>query len=107
MARKQIVLRCFAKHQGDLWVAFCVDLNLAAQSNTLEDAKRRLHSQIDDYMEDLHGVHKEHAADLFPRRAPVRIMAGYFVARVLAGLAPIFRGRPSKRAEAFHEAAYC
>lgn len=105
--RKQVALRCFAKYSGGVWVAFCVDLNLAAQAETLVDARRKLHSQIDDYIEELHGVHKQHAADLFPRRAPLRIMAWYFVARIVTGVSFIFRGYSASRAAAFREAVYC
>lgn len=107
MARKQHKLRCFAMREkaSGQWLAFCVDLNLAVQAPTLTEAQRKLHEQVVDYIEDLRGVHAEHAKDLFPRPAPLRIRAWYAFARVVGGLALILRGRESTRARPFVEVA--
>lgn len=109
MAPKKHALRCFAyreKSSGQ-WLAFCVDLNLAVQADSMAAAKNKLHEQIVEYAEDLRGVNAEHARELFPRPAPLRIRALYYVARAFAGAAPLFRGRDSTRARLFMETARC
>lgn len=74
-------LRCFAfKEKSGQWVAMCVDLSLAAQADSLKEVKASLNSQIESYLEDLNGIDREHVSDLFPRRAPFRVMALYYYA---------------------------
>lgn len=48
-----IVVRCYARKSDDQWVAVCVDLCLAAQGDSCDEAKTRLHSQVEDYVMDL------------------------------------------------------
>ena len=68
------------------WVAYCLDLNLAAQSDTFKDAKIRLEAQIRGYVADLNGVDKAHAEYLLSRRAPLNLWARYYFAKVANAL---------------------
>ena len=36
MRARDMILRCYGEHDGDLWVAVCVDLSLAAQAESLK-----------------------------------------------------------------------
>lgn len=54
-----------------LWVAVCLDFSLAAQGNTLQDAKDGLHGQVLAYVNEAMTVDAEHARELLLRRAPL------------------------------------
>lgn len=80
MRVNDLLLRCFAVREGDQWVAMCVDLSLAAQADTLDEAKAKLKEQVGHYLADaLIGPDREHAAYLLKRRAPVRIWVAYWM----------------------------
>lgn len=71
MEPKQLILRCYGKRVGNQWVAVCVDLCLAAQGSSSEEARRKLFVQIDEYVHDaLIGDDSEHAEYLLTRKAP-------------------------------------
>ena len=76
----QLRLRCYAEQQGpDLWVAVCIDLCLAAQGETCQEAKSRLNAQIDSYVEDAFTVDRAHFHQLIPRKAPLRQRLKYYL----------------------------
>lgn len=85
MRPNQMFLRCFAEREGDQWVAMCVDLSLAAQADSLEEAKSKLHAQIREYWHDaLCGEDRDHAEYLLThRKAPTSVMLRYWYARLL------------------------
>lgn len=62
-------LRCYAKEDGDVFVAVCIDLSLAAQGSTIEEAKANLDSQINFYIKDVIENERGHLSDLVPRKA--------------------------------------
>lgn len=47
-----VSLRCFVVQRETYFVAVCLDVCLAAQDETLEGAKQKLHDQVLDYMMD-------------------------------------------------------
>lgn len=67
-----LIVRCMARRQGDVYVALCLDLTLAAQAPTLDEARARLHAQIVGYVRDAFTVDLAHAAELLTRKAPLR-----------------------------------
>lgn len=78
MRPRDLILRCFAERIGDQWQAFCIDLNLAAQGDSLAEVKTKLDAMIQEYMFDaFEGEDSAHAADLFPRPAPLSIRLRY------------------------------
>lgn len=81
MRRGPFYVRCYAKKDGDQWVAVCVDLCLAAQADSYEDAKRKLDSQVRDYVFEALTVDQEHAAELLARKAPLANRIEYWVIR--------------------------
>lgn len=65
-------LRCYAKKEGALFVAVCIDLCLAAQGATIEEAKANLDSQIAFYLEDVCTTEREYLEQLLNRKAPLQ-----------------------------------
>lgn len=68
----ELTVRCMAWREGGHWVAACVDLTLAAQGATVEEARCKLHEQIASYVTEAVTVDAEHAEELLSRRAALR-----------------------------------
>lgn len=89
----KLILRCYADKEGDQWQAFCLDLSLAAQASSFEEAKGKLERMILDYVHDaLAGEDREYAADLLARRAPARYWLRYYFYMFLCRVGSIQRG---------------
>ncbi|MEA1049250.1 hypothetical protein U5801_05445 [Lamprobacter modestohalophilus] len=83
MFPNQLRLRCYAEHQGPrLWVAVCIDLCLAAQGETCEEARNKLDAQIDQYVEEAFTVDRAYFDQLIPRKAPLRQRVKYYLAHL-------------------------
>lgn len=80
MKAPELILRCMAEQDGDVWVAQCLDLCLAAQGDSLPEAKVKLEAMIEDYIEEAFGPDREHAAYLLRRKAPWSEWAKYYQA---------------------------
>jgi predicted RNase H-like HicB family nuclease len=80
-----LILRCFAERAEGQWQAVCVDLCLAAQGDTLQEAREKLHAMIAEYVYDaLAGEDRAFADQLLVRRAPLSILARYHWLGLLA-----------------------
>lgn len=90
MPMKKQYLRCFAEYSGGVWVAYCVDLGLGAQSNDYDDARTKLEAQIRD-------LSPEEARMLLTRGAPFWLHARYWLARVIVAFARAVGHRPVRR----------
>ncbi len=78
MKPRDMVLRCYAEEIDGQWQAFCIDLNLAAQADTFEDARVSLHSMIGSYVYDaIEGEDQDYADQLLTRRAPISLRLRY------------------------------
>jgi len=53
MKPTEILLRCYMEKKNGYWQAFCIDLSLAVQGDTIEEVKGKLHEQIYDYLNDI------------------------------------------------------
>nr|WP_298117365.1 hypothetical protein [uncultured Pseudomonas sp.] len=79
MKPKDILLRCYAERKEGYWQAFCIDLCLAVQGDSLQEVQSKLHSQITDYLTDIfEGEDRPYAAQLLSRKAPAAIIARYY-----------------------------
>jgi predicted RNase H-like HicB family nuclease len=80
-----LVVRCMAKREGNVWVASCLDFSLAVQGDSLSEAKQKLAEQIvyyvDEALED-----KEFGPQLLRRRAPLQQWIEYYLARFIGVL---------------------
>ena len=65
-----LVLRCYAVNEKNVWSAVCIEFSLAAQGDSFAEAKKKLGAQIDSYVTDAFTVDREHAGYLLTRRAP-------------------------------------
>lgn len=81
MRTKDLVLRCYAVQKKGAWEVFCLDFSLAAQADTLQEAKAKLEEMIKEYVFDaLIGEDKEYADQLLHRSAPFSEWLKYYVA---------------------------
>lgn len=81
---RQMILRCYAEQKGQVWQAFCLDINLAAQGSTLQEVKRKLHEQIEEYLFDaLSGADRKYADQLLSRKAPASLWVRYYLFKSL------------------------
>ena len=92
MKKQKRVFRCYAKHTGGLWVACCIDLTLAAQAETLTEAKRKLHAQMVDYIREAYTIDRAHTAALMNRKAPLVSRLEYYVACLFGHLGKVKNG---------------
>ena len=68
-----IYIRCYARKSQGQWVAVCLNFSLAAQGDSFEEARDKLRSQVDEYIDDaINGPDRQHAHYLMNRRAPLR-----------------------------------
>jgi hypothetical protein len=81
MRDRQITLRCYAENKArGLWVAVCIDLNLAVQGESYREVRKKLDKQIDDYLQDaLVGEDSKYVTQLIPRRAPRKFFLKYYL----------------------------
>jgi hypothetical protein len=81
-----LTLRCYVEREVDgSWFAMCIDLNLCAQATTVDEAKRKLHAQVEQYVREALTVDREHAHRLLNRRAPLSFIVRYhFIASLCA-----------------------
>lgn len=84
MGVKQLLLRCFAKKiDGDQWAAVCLELNLAAQASSFEDAVRKLEDMIHSYVKEALEEDHQYADQLLQRRAPMSLYIEYYKAKMM------------------------
>jgi hypothetical protein len=91
MSPQNLIVRCMARRDGDLFVAMCLDFSLAAQGNTLEEARRKLQAQIADYVGQAFTVDREHAEELLTRKAPLRHRLLYWFGVLEARIKPALK----------------
>lgn len=78
LAPVQLTVRCFAEKEADQWLAFSIELGLAAQADTLPEVKHKLEAMISTYVHDaVAGEDREHAYELLTRKAPLSVRLRY------------------------------
>lgn len=92
----ELLLRCYVKRERLCWVAICIDLCLAAQAESQEEAQKKLESMISTYVADALGKHKEYASQLLSRKAPISQIAFYYRALLLNKVMSVL-GKESKK----------
>ena len=93
MKPNDLLVRCMAWRDGDLWIAASIDFGLVAQAYTPAEAKQKLHEQISSYVTEALGTDRENAEYLLSRKAPAVDQLRYAFWWFLAN-------RPSLRAAA-------
>ena len=78
------MLRCYANKRGDQWQAICIDLCLAVQGDSFQEARQKLESMMLEYVYDaLAGEDREFADQLLNRKAPFSQVATYYGIKLL------------------------
>lgn len=75
------ILRCMVYREGDLFVAACIDLTLASQANSPDEAVRKLECQISNYIKEAVSESK-YAMNLINRKAPSSWFLKYYYIKV-------------------------
>ncbi len=90
-------LRCFAQQENDKsWFAICIDLNLFAQGETANEARKKLHAIIADYLTEALTVDEQYIDDLIPRRAPFYFIFRYYWLMLSTNLDGIIKHTPAQ-----------
>lgn len=100
---KSITLRCYAKKEGNQWVAVCIDLSLAAQADSLAAAKEKLESMITTYVSEARGIHQAYAEQLLSRKAPISQRIFYGWLKVMSGFMALMKRTQRDSALVFSE----
>ncbi len=90
MERKIKKLRVFARKKGDFWVAFCLDLNLAVQASSAEEARKEIRLAVEEHLDYVNFLNQsgnhEAAMKMINRPAPASIWAKYYFLFALSKL---------------------
>ena len=72
-----LVFHGYVKREDKQWVAVCVDLNIAAQGDTKEEAVSVCAEMIDDYLSYVCETHADELDKFIPRFAPPELIAEF------------------------------
>jgi predicted RNase H-like HicB family nuclease len=75
---KDLLLHTVIEKEGDLYSAICLELNVASQGKTIDEAKANLREAVELYLEDVYETGDE--KEFIPRPAPVEEWLKYFQA---------------------------
>ena len=81
--KKSLIFRCYAKKEGSQWVAVCIDLSLAAQADSCNEATEKLELMMLSYVDEALGVHSAYSKQLLSRKAPLPQILFYYFASFL------------------------
>ena len=66
---QKLLLHNLIEKEGDLYSAICLELNVASQGETIEEAKKNLQEAVELYLEDV--IESGDEQDFIPRPAPM------------------------------------
>ena len=100
MDAQNLLLRIYGERTDGQWSLINLEFSLAAQAETLEEAKAILASQIKEYVADaITGEDRAHAGQLLSRRAPLKYWVKYWLGMLRCRV----MGRSSNSEKAFVE----
>lgn len=84
IAPSNLILRCYAHRlSGERWYGVCLDLNLAAEADSFDELKRKLHEMISSYFACVLDTNdKDSIPDLLSRKAPLIDWIKYYLIRL-------------------------
>lgn len=82
MIYKNLIIKCYAKQTRNVWVALCLNYNLATQADTSEEAKTKLEEQIVSYVDEAL-QDKIYGQQLLQRKAPISNWIEYYIIKFL------------------------
>lgn len=92
---ENVSFRGYTKKEGQVWVAVCIDLNIAAQGATSDEATRECQEMIDEYLLYVCSTYPKELHKYIPRPAPQELIEEWraIVARVFT---PLRKNAPRK-----------
>ena len=103
MKTDDLLLRCYVERQGQLWVAVCIDLCLAAQDYDANEVVSKLHLQIVDHLNEAF-KEKDFTNQLLSRKAPLRFRAKFYWICLKSIVRGWFASQAQGKEKVFHEA---
>lgn len=85
----------------------CIDLSLAAQGATFNEARERLDAQMREYVHEALTVDREHAAELLSRKAPLYQRLTWHALNLLSKVKLRQPGRAKNFSESFSVVPNC
>ena len=82
-------LRGYVIREGSVWTATCIDLTLAAQGDSPEDALQCLKDTVDEYVRQAIGEDQAFKDQLLNRRAPASEYLKYYCIKILEAVAKV------------------
>jgi len=73
---QKLLLHNLIEKEGDLYSAICLELNVASQGETIEEAKNNLQEAVELYLEDV--IESGDKQDFIPRPAPMQEWIRFF-----------------------------
>lgn len=89
-------LRCYARKEGDHYVAMCVDLNVATQADSMEEVKKDLFDAIRGYLICVNQL-GDKGKHLLHRRAPLSYWMEYYTIMILQKIISHIHRTPGDR----------
>jgi hypothetical protein len=88
MAPKHLILRCYGQRKDGKWFGVCLELNIAAEADSLPELKKKINSMISSYIEAVCETDdKASIPDLLRRRAPLSDWIHYYSIRAFCSIA--------------------
>jgi len=87
---QKLLLHNLIEKEGDIYSAICLELNVASQGETIEEAKRNLQEAVELYLEDV--IESGDKKGFIPRPAPMEEWVKFFEAEaksIINGLSAI------------------
>ena len=79
MKPKDLILRCYGQKRGGTWYGVCLELNIAAEADSLNELKNKINSMILSYIEAACDTEdKPSIPFLLRRRAPITDWCRYY-----------------------------
>lgn len=103
MKPNELILRCYVEKQGNLWIAACIDLCLAAQDYEPGAAIDRLHLQIVDHV-NFAFQNEELTHQMLSRKAPLSFIFKYHKIRLKNAITSYLQSKAQESEKAFFEA---
>ena len=104
-----LVLRCYG-HQvkGGRWYGVCLNLNLAAEAESLEGLRKKLHDMIGSYIETVLDTNDaDSIPTLLSRRAPFFDWVTYYFIRLIISIRKVPGNITFKELIPFHLSGSC
>ena len=99
--KRVLMLHCYIRPEGDHLVGMCLELDIAAQGDTLEAAKAALNEAISGYLETV-ATMGDKGAHLRRRPAPRRYWVEYYTIGAILWLRSVLCRRPKDHRKAAH-----